>query len=239
MADKRPLFDALTEFARTIVGRYEISDVLYRLTDQVVAVLGLDGAGVSVADEHDALRFVTASSADLVRIERVQDSEQQGPCASAFRTCAPVTCEDLAAETRWPKYTRVALAEGYRAVAAVPLRSADGSFGSLNLYSKALRSWEPQEITEALLLADVAASYVTNASALKRSERVREQLQVALESRIVIEQAKGVLAAREGISVDEAFQKLRRYTRSHNAKLHEIANAIVHRELRLNEERAT
>src|SRR4051812_31122208 len=168
MANQDPLFDALAEFARTLVGRYEVADVLHQLTDRVVPVLGIDGAGVSLSDEQKALRFVTASTDALNTIERTQEELQQGPCVSAFQDAKVTTAPDLNAETRWPQYRPVALAEGLEAVAALPLRSADGCIGSLNLYSRQPRQWDDDGLFRALLLADIAASYVTNASELQR-----------------------------------------------------------------------
>jgi len=227
MTEHDALLDALTEFARTLVGRYAIADVLTQLTDRVVGTLSLDGAGVSVGDKEGRLRFVTASPDELVEIEQAQEDLQQGPCVSAWQTSEVVMVEDLRAETRWPEYVPVAVNKGYLAVNAIPLRTADGSMGSLNCYCRSPRPWSQEDGHRALLFADMAASYVVNASELQRSERIREQLQQALNSRIIIEQAKGVLSARHDISVDEAYKRLRRYTRSHNAHLHDIANAIV------------
>jgi GAF domain-containing protein len=141
--------------------------------------------------------------------------------------------ENLEADSRWPEYAPIAISAGFCAVAAIPLRAADGCIGSLNLYSRAIRAWEEDELEQALLFADIASSYVANASDLQRSERVREQLQQALDSRIVIEQAKGMIAAHQGLTIDQAYDKLRSYTRGHNASLHEVANAVVNLGLEL------
>jgi GAF domain-containing protein len=233
MADHEALFDSLTEFARTLVGRYAIADVLYRLTDQVVPAFDLHAAGVSVGDADGTLRFVTASTDEILEVEKAQERFQQGPCASAFETCAVVTVENLEADSRWPEYAPIAISAGFCAVAAIPLRAADGCIGSLNLYSRAIRAWEEDELEQALLFADIASSYVANASDLQRSERVREQLQQALDSRIEIEQAKGMIAAHQGLTIDQAYDKLRSYTRGHNASLHEVANAVVNLGLEL------
>jgi GAF domain-containing protein len=227
MPERDVLLDALTEFARNLVTAYGIADVLIQLTDRVVGALHLDGAGVSVGDDHEQLRFVTASTDDLIEIEQAQEALQQGPCVSAWQSSQVILAEDLRGETRWPEYVPIALKSGYGAVSAIPLRNADRSIGSLNCYSRSARAWSEEDGHVALLFADMASSYLIHASALQRSERIREQLQQALDSRVIIEQAKGVLAARHSVSVDEAYKRLRRYTRSHNAHLHDIADAIV------------
>jgi GAF domain-containing protein len=118
-------------------------------------------------------------------------------------------------------------------VAAIPLRAAEVGIGSLNLYATEARSWSPETIRTASLFADMAASYLANASDLQRSERMREQLTRALDSRIIIEQAKGLIAGQQQITVEVAFQRLRNYTRHHNARLHDVAKAVVHLGLRI------
>jgi GAF domain-containing protein len=233
MADQKLVLDALTEFAHTLVGRYAIVDVLVHLTDQLVPTISLFGAGVSVGDDTGTLRFVTASDDHLIEVERAQEAAQEGPCAECFHTCRQVTSPDLEAETRWPTYRPVALRHGLRSVAAVPLRAGEACIGSLNMFAATPRDWDADDMAIAALFADMAASYVANASDLQRSERIREQLQQALDSRVLLEQAKGLIAGQQGISVELAYNKLREYTRSHNAHLRDVANAVVHLGLRL------
>jgi GAF domain-containing protein len=228
VADQTLVLAALTDFARTLVQRYAIADVLTELTEQCVPALTLAGAGVSVGDEDGVLRFVTATQDALLDVERTQEAAQEGPCADCFRGCAHVTASNLAAEERWPVYRPVALRGGFRAAAALPLRAADGCIGSLNLYDTSVREWSDADIGVAGLFADMAASYLANASDFQRSERIREQLQKALDSGIIIEQAKGVIAGQHGIPVDDAYRRLRSYTRGHNARLHDVAHAVVH-----------
>jgi GAF domain-containing protein len=233
MADQDLAFAALAEFAHTLVQRYAIADVLAQLTTQVPPVLDIDAAGVSVGDEHGTLRFVTASTDALLTVEGTQEVAQQGPCVDAFRSGEVVTSDDLKAERRWPTYRPVALESGYTAVAAIPLHAAGVGIGSLNLYARESGPWAEETIRTASIFADMAASYLANASDLQRSERMREQLTEALESRVIIEQAKGVIAASQQVTVDVAFDRLRRFTRDHNARLHDVANAVVTLGLRI------
>ncbi len=233
MADPDLVFAALSQFTHTLVQRYAIADVLSELTDQVTVALDLSGAGVSVGDDDGRLRFVTCSSETLIDVERTQEAAQQGPCVDAYRSGAIVTSADLHGEPRWPAYRPVALRTGFGAVAAVPLSVAESRIGSLDLYVTDERPW-PQDLLEAAsLFADMAASYLANASDLQRSERIREQLQHALDSRVIIEQAKGLIAGQHAVPVDTAFGLLRRHTRRHNARLHDVAHAVVHLGLRI------
>jgi GAF domain-containing protein len=228
VVDQDLVFSALAEFAHTLVQRYAIGDVLSHLTQQVPRALDIAGAGVSVGDDDGVLRFVTCSSDFLVGVERTQEVAQQGPCVDAYHSGQVVTTDDLDADDRWPQYRPVALAGGFRAVAAIPLHAAEVGIGSLNLYATAARTWSDDTIRTASLFADMAAGYLANASDLQRSERMREQLQQALESRVIIEQAKGLIAGQQNATVDVAYERLRRYTRKHNARLHDVANAVVH-----------
>jgi GAF domain-containing protein len=232
VADHELVFSALAEFTHTLTQRYAIADVLSQLTDQVPAVLGIFGGGVSVGDDDGVLRFVTASTGALIKVESTQEEFQEGPCADAFRSGAVVRVPDLAADRRWPRYRPVALAAGLHSVAAIPLRAAEVRVGSLNLYHVEPREWPEDDIRCASLFADMASSYLANASDLQRSERMREQLAQALESRIIIEQAKGIIAGEQKLTVDVAYQRLRRYTREHNARLHDVAHAVVNLGLR-------
>ena len=199
----------LTRFARAMSDSYDLTEVLYRLTDDVTEVLDVAGAGIAVADAEDVLRYATASSEAVATLERVQEEHQLGPCAEAFRSQEPVTVTDIADRADWPAYRSEAQRLGFHAVAGVPLSLASERFGALNLYDHGPREWTPEDIGLARILADVAAGYLVQAR-LEDSRRLAEQLQYALATRVVIEQAKGVLSVELGVSVDEAFDRLRR-----------------------------
>jgi GAF domain-containing protein len=233
MTDQHALIRSFADYARTLSVRYDIGDVLYRLTDQVVEVLDVEGAGVSLADDKGDLRFVTATDERIVRVEERQVTAKQGPCHDAFTSGDRVTSADLDTEPRWPDYTQEARAQGCRAVAGIPLLAGDQRLGALNLYSLRQREWPADELDIAQVLADMATGYIINARLLSESERVNAQLQHALNSRIVIEQAKGILAERHGVDPAAAFEQLRTYARGHNTKIHDVARAVVEGTLRL------
>ena len=227
MIDQRSLLDVFREFATRLLGPYEIGPVLYELTDQVVAVLGVDGAAVSLADSDGVLRFVTATDADVAAIEEEQVAHDQGPCQEAFRTGQPVVVADLAACRAWPDYRQTAMGRGARAVAGVPMPVGDQRIGALNLYWQAPYEPPEEELGVAQLLADMATGYILNATARERAETLATQLQHALDSRIVIEQAKGMLVERHGLRPADAFQRIRMQARSANRRVHDVATDIV------------
>ncbi|MCL6538055.1 MAG: GAF and ANTAR domain-containing protein [Acidothermus sp.] len=231
--DRDSLIRVVGEFARTLAGRYEISDVLYQLVEDVVTLLRVAGAGVSLRDEENKLRPVTGINSLTTRIEATEEALQEGPCVDAFRHGGAVVVADLDDErNRWPHWSSYALNAGIHAVLGIPLAVRGEPIGAMNVYAAERRDWTPTEIETARLLADMAASYVANASDLEKLQRTAEQLRYALESRIIIEQAKGILAAEYHCTVDQAFVLLRDQSRAHGARLREVAHAVVHLGLR-------
>lgn len=227
MADHGALVPALSQFARTIVRDYDIDEVLDCFCHQVVAVLGTSGAGVSLSDAAGVLRLVAATDSRIEQIENLQTSRRDGPCFEAYRLGTPVAVEDLAASDRWPGLAGRMLEANLHAVAGVPMEVDGQRIGALAVYSRQARRFGQDDLDVAQTLASVATSYVVNMRDLRATQTLAAQLQHALSSRVVIEQAKGALAAQLGISVLDAFELLRRYARSHQRKLGEVAADIV------------
>jgi GAF domain-containing protein len=201
--------------------------VLTELTESVTAVLGLSGAGVTMADDG-RLRFVTAVSEASGDLERNQEQQQAGPCRDAYDTGDVVRVTDVREEsTRWPEFSAAATHLSVAGVAGIPMRLADQIIGALNLYASRPRVWSDEEIAVAGVLANVATSYVVNASKLRQQEQLTEQLQHALESRVIIEQAKGITAQQNSVTIDQAYQLMRGHARNNNASLRLVAEAIV------------
>ncbi len=226
MTDRSELLDALTRFAHSMAVDYDVGDVLYRLTDEVTAVLAVAGAGISVADPDGRLRYAAASDDVVIELERVQERTQVGPCATAFRTQEPVLVTDVATRVDWPDYRDVAIAQGACSVMGIPLGLGGERFGAVNIYDHDPREWTQEELVSARVLGDMAAGYLLRAS-LEESRRLADQLQEALSTRIVIEQAKGLVAGALGIDVDRAFTVLRDHARANNATLRVVAQAVV------------
>jgi GAF domain-containing protein len=223
----------LSAFARALPSGYDVEVVLEDLTDSVSQVLALSGAGVSLVDSG-RLRMVTAAGAAFEELELVQEQTQRGPCRDAFDSGVVVSCADVRTEQdRWPEYAAGAQRLDVAAVAGVPMRLADQTIGALNLYDAAVRDWSEDDLAAAGVLADVATSYLVNASTLHQQQQLNEQLTHALESRVVLEQAKGMTARDAGVSVDEAHHRIRRHARSHNTSLRAVAEAIVELGLRV------
>jgi GAF domain-containing protein len=178
--------------------------------------------------EEGHLRFVTAVSQASRELERNQEEQQAGPCREAYETGAVVRVTDVRKESaRWPEFSATATRLSVAGVAGIPMRLADQIIGALNLYSPEPREWSDVDIAVAGVLADVATSYVVNASKLRQQEQLSEQLQEALESRVVIEQAKGITAYKNAVTIDQAYQLMRRHARNNNASLRLVAEAIV------------
>jgi GAF domain-containing protein len=176
---------------------------------------------------------VTAVNQAVIQLEELQEQFQEGPCVEAFRTGKVVAIEDIGAVTgRWETYRRRASDLGFAAVAAIPMTVDSEVLGAVNLYSHSQRLWTDDDVAAARVLADMATSYIINASELEQAQRTAEQLQEAFESRVSIEQAKGILAADGRVDMDQAFELLRRHARSHNASLRSVAEAVVNLGLR-------
>lgn len=227
MVDQSLLVNELGRFARILVTDYPVSDALHDFVESAAAIMGVHGAGMSLVRDG-RLGFATATPADIAALEKVQEEKQSGPCVDAHRSRRPVLVEDIRLHhERWPTLTDVALRTGIVAVGCFPLRLSDLDLGTLDLYDTERRCWTEEEVEVAGLLAALAAGYLANASRLDRARQTADQLQEALDSRVIIEQAKGLIAGERGISVDEAFQILRAHARNRGAPLREVAHAVV------------
>src|SRR4051812_7216162 len=224
---QEPLLDALTNFVRTLTGRYQIGDVLDELAAVTVEVIGARGAGVSLGGPDGKLHFATASGEAVRRLEEVQDRLQQGPCWAAYQTGVPTLIGDIEQSDQWPEYFEVCREVGMRSVAGIPMTWNGRGFGALNIYRELPGEWIDEDTSAATVLADMATSYVAHASQLDQAVRLNEQLQAALDSRVVIEQAKGIIAGERKIPLNEAFELLRRHARSNHASLRAVATAVV------------
>jgi len=231
MFDQRLFLKTLSRFSVVLPEHHDLdAAALAELTKSVTAVLGLGGSGVTMA-EKGQLPIVTAVSPDSTELERSQEEPQEGPCRDAYETGEVVRVTDVRQESaRWPHYsataTRLGVA-GVAGVAGIPMRDGGEVIGALNIYSSEPREWSDQDIAVAVVLADVATSYVLNASKLHDQQHLSEQLQGALESRVVIEQAKGITAQQKSVSVDQAYQLIRGHARNNHASLRVVAEAIV------------
>lgn len=216
------------ELADTLVDDYDVISFLDTLAHRVAGLLEVDACGLTLVDHHGTVNLVAASSEDSRLLELVQLQNSEGPCLDCYRTGAPVHCADLTiADGRWPRFAPTARGMGFNAVHALPMRLRDTVIGALNLFSVTPQPLAPDRIELGQALADVATIGIVHERTVRQYEVVTEQLQAALNSRIRIEQAKGVLAERMAVSVDEAFHMLRTHARASNQKLSAIAQAVI------------
>ena len=229
--DSDALRRAFRDYARVLLGPYDVGSLLYRLVDQAVDVLDVDGAGVSIAQEGETLTFVAGTSASVSAIEQEQITKESSPLNDAYRTGDPVAIDDVETDDRWPEYRTAALAQGLHAVAALPMPVSERRIGALGLYRTRPHAWTDEEFETAQVLADMASGAILNASDLDESRTLAAQLQQALDSRVVIEQAKGVLAERHDISPHDAFERVRNRARRDRRRVHDVAEDVVEDDL--------
>ena len=228
MPREADIVHALIDMADTLVDDYDIIDVLTGLTDRCVHLLGVSAAGVMLVSPHGDLRLVASSSEAMRVLELLELQAQEGPCLDAFRTGEPTTHENLRAGSgRWPALSAAALAAGFQSVFALPLRLRDMTIGALNLFSVEMTPMDERNVVVARAFADLATISVLQHRAATEAQGLNEQLSHALTSRIVIEQAKGVIAQRAGVDMAEAFSRLRRYARSNHLRLTDVAQTTV------------
>lgn len=228
MGDHEVLFDVLRRFARTMTSHHDLSGVLQELCDHASEVFGAAGAGVSVFDDQGLLRFVTATDEVIVAAEQTQERERAGPCYASLEAMGPVAVGDVrTVRDRWPGYARTLEEQGLHSVLGLPLVLSDRRIGAIDVYDRPPRDWSSSKVAAAGVLADVATAYLANAGELARSRRTTEQLQHALDGRIVIEQAKGKLSESANVSMDEAFTMMRAWARNSRQTVRAVARQVI------------
>jgi len=216
------------EMADTLVDDFDLVEFLHTLTDHVAAVSGADAVGLVLADQRGSLQFIAASNESGAALELFQIQTSEGPCQDCFRTRQPVVNADLGhAETLWPAFAPRARAAGFQSVHAFPMRLRDEVIGALNLFGSSAVLFEADDVRVVQALADVATIAILQERSISRAEALTEQLQGALVSRVVIEQAKGALSRTLGVSVDDAFAVLRSRARSSRRRLSDVAREVL------------
>src|SRR5258707_10044440 len=226
--DGQLLSETFVELTDTMVAGFDVIDFLHVLTDRSVQLLDVSAAGLLLADPRGELRVVAASSEAVRLLELFQLQNDQGPCLDCFRAGRPVAAADLAAEAqRWPRFAAAAQQAGFAALQALPMRLRDQVIGALNLFRGSAGAFDAADLRVGQALADVATISLLHERSLRHSDILNEQLQNALDSRVVIEQAKGKLAERLGLDMEQAFALLRDYARNRNLRLADLAQAFI------------
>lgn len=227
---------AFLELADTLVEDFDIIESLTTLTTRCVELLDIAATGILLADADLPLRVVAASSEQARLLELFQLQGDEGPCLEAFRSGEPVAHADLReALERWPMFTPYAVGAGYSSVYAIPLRLRGNVIGALNLFRAEPGTLDDDDLALAHALADLASIAILQAAAATEARERDTQLQHALDSRIVIEQAKGMIATHAHIDMDASFDRMRSRARRLNTKLTDVATLIVAGQVDLDE----
>ena len=222
------LIEAFVHAADTLVDDFDVIDFLHTLAERCVQLLDVAAAGVMLADPRGRLRATTALSEDARLLELFELQSDAGPCLDAFRTGSGVINADLDENReRWPRFAEAAQAFGFVSAHALPLRLRSTVIGALNLFCSVPGPLSDTAVRTGQALADVATIGILAQRGVYQAELLSSQLRQALDSRATIEQAKGVLAERLHLTVDEAFALLRSHARNHNLRLTDLARDVV------------
>lgn len=218
------------ELADTLVADFDSVEFLHTLTERCVELLGVEAAGLLLADGRGALRLVAASTDEVQVLELFQLQQEEGPCLDSYRSGRVVTLSDATRPEytdRWPRFSATAADVGFAGVHAIPMRLREDVIGTLNLFRVEANELDEASARLGRALVDVATIGILQERAVRHQEMVTEQLQSALNSRVLIEQAKGTIAERHGTSPEQAFGVLRGYARSQNRRLSEVASEVI------------
>ncbi len=229
--DHRGFWKVLERFAGTLVERFNLDDVLEELGDDIARVLGVEGAGVMLADSQGNLRFTSTANEVLYKLEALQVDLNEGPCLLAYRSAEIILAEDLGADPRFPQFGPRARDAGMAAVFSFPMHLDQQVIGALNLYRNEPGPFSFDQIEVGRTFADVATSYLLNARDIEQKDLLTKQLQHALNSRVLIEQAKGFVVGCTGVELSDAFEMIRGYARRQQLKVRVVAHGLLHGDL--------
>ncbi|GAA4711602.1 GAF and ANTAR domain-containing protein [Nocardioides conyzicola] len=222
------LSDFFVEVADTLVDEFDVVDFLDNLTAKAAVVSSAAAVGLVLSDHRGRVRFMASSNESGKMLELLQIQNQEGPCLDCLTTGVPVVNADLAhAGDRWPTFAPRAIEAGFQSVHAFPMRLRDQVIGALNLFGAEDTRFEADEVKVVQALADVATIAILHERNLGQAEVLTEQLQSALNSRVVIEQAKGALAQADRISTSDAFDVMRSRARSSRRRLVDVAQEVL------------
>lgn len=228
MTREAVLARTLVELADTLVDDFDVIDLLIRLADRCVEVVDAQAAGIMLAASEGQLRVMASSSEAMRTLELFEIQAQEGPCLDSYRTGRPVVNQDLAAaDGRWPRFAAEAVAAGFQSVQALPMRLRGSVIGALNLFRAGPGEMGPADIEVAQAFADVATIALLQHRAAQEAQVINEQLTHALNSRVVIEQAKGMVAERLDHDMEASFAVLRAHARNHNLRLVDVAEGVI------------
>ncbi|MCU1363616.1 MAG: hypothetical protein JWM55_1444 [Acidimicrobiaceae bacterium] len=228
MARESLLIRTLVELADNLVDDYDVIDVLTVLSDRCVTTIDVDASGVLLASPGGELQFVASSSESTKVLELFQIQADEGPCVDCYRGGVAVVNQALSEDDgRWPRFSPRALAQGFQSVHSVPMRLRGRTIGAFNLFRTHRGILEAEDVAVAQGFADVATIAILQHQSSLNATTLNDQLNNALNSRIIIEQAKGMIRQAMNCDMDEAFGRLRTHARNHNDGLTEVATMVV------------
>jgi len=228
---ERLMARAFVRLADTLTDEFDIVEFLQSLSADSVEIIGAEAASVMLANAHGELRLVASSEERMRLLELFEIQSAQGPCLDAFGSGQAVQASGAESHARWPVFAPRASEAGFRVLCAVPMRAHAEIIGALNLFRRGNQLFSDADLEIARAMAQVATVALIQEQAIRERSMLAGQLQAALRSRIVIEQAKGMLAEHLSTTVDEAFQLLNSYARDHNRRLTEVARDVVDRKI--------
>jgi len=229
---ERSVPEAFVSLADSLVEPFDVVELLDGLTGECARLLDVASAGLLLADRFNVLHVVAASSEQTRNLELFQLQRDEGPCLECFRTGTAVSVADLQSQAvRWPQFAAAARQMGFASVHALPMRLHDQMLGTLGLFGAAVGALSDEDLNLGQALAHVASVSLVTGNAATDRRNLNQQLQTALDSRVLIEQAKGAVAQHANVTMDEAFTLLRRYARNHNQKLTDVARTVATRTL--------
>ena len=219
--------EALAELGKLRFGEMRVEDAMHDIVRSTHAIFDVDGAGLMLADTDHQLRNVAVSDERFGHLEDLQVEHGEGPCIAAFTDKELIGAEDLTTDTRWPLFSQAAVERGVRAVLASPLPYNQDAVGVVAVLSEDRHPWSPEGELALLAFTDLAALLIASMMQGQQQSELAAQLQGALDSRAVIEQAKGVLIGQQGLSPRQAYEKLRDTARAGRRKLVEVCAEVV------------
>lgn len=228
MNETQRLARVFVELADTLVEGFDVVDFLQMLTERCVELLDVDAAGLMIADQRGSLQLMAASHERARLLELFELQGEDGPCMECYSTGRPITNVGLTeSRERWPRFSPAAVEAGFGSTHALPMRLRGQVIGALNLFTDEAAILDQDSIEIGQAMADVATIGLLHERNTSEQTILSEQLQAALYSRVLVEQAKGVLAARAGISVSEAFTRMRGHARRTGTTLSVVAAAVI------------
>lgn len=227
MPRETQLSSVFVELADTLVNDFDAADFLHVLARRCVELVDVDAAGLLLVDDAGHLRVMAASSEQARLLELFELQNEEGPCLDAYRSGVPVGEGHLERDGRWPRFAQEAVAAGFRSVEAVPMRLRHERIGALNLFRSPPGRLDDVDRSVCQALADVATIGLLQERTIREAQILAQQLQTALNNRVIIEQAKGVLAERASLPLDEVFEFLRSYARNNNVRLADVARDLI------------